>query len=477
MASAAVDAMLDSRRAFAVAAAGCGKTELLGQLVADQRSGRQLVLTHTHAGVAAIKKRIAAMRVPRDKFHLDTIAGWSLRYGAAYPAISGYRPGAEADPDWAATYPGAERVCRTTLGNRVLLASYNGVLVDEYQDCSLKQHALVRALADCIPCRGVGDPLQTIFGFRDDPVVPWTTIQNDFEVVDGALTEPWRWRRQGRNAQLGEWLVAARTQLETTGRLVIAGDAPVNWVQHNANVEAPETWASTCRNVGAPGTESVVAILKWPNKCKDLAKRMGGRWPIVERFDDPDLLRLGVKLVGADGPTAVEALVEFVSERMTAMGTALKTAVDAIKAGRGVSRITKNRDHADRLSALAKAPTPANALAWLEGVLAHRGEWWLYRRECVLQLREALRHCNGETLVELPDMVAAARTRARHRGRENHRRTIGTPLLVKGLEFDHAVLLWEPDHLSVEGLYVALTRASKSLTIVSRSRTLVPEGT
>jgi DNA helicase-2/ATP-dependent DNA helicase PcrA len=474
MANAAVEAMLGSRRAFAVAAAGCGKTELLGQLVADQRSGRQLVLTHTHAGVAAIKKRLADMRVPRDKFHLDTIAGWCLRYGAAYPAISGYRPGAEADPDWAATYPGAERVCRTALGKRVVSESYSGVLIDEYQDCSLKQHALARALAESVPCRGVGDPLQTVFGFRDDPVVPWDTIKVDFEIVDGALSEPWRWRREGCSAALGEWLVAARTQLEATGRLVIAADAPIRWVEHAPNAEAPEVWAAACRNVGAAANETVVAILKWPNKCKDLARRMGGRWPIVERFDDPDLLRLGAKLVDADGPTAVGALVEFVSERMTAMGTALRTAVDAIRAGRGVSRITKNRDHADRLSALASAPTPANALAWLEGVLAHRDDWWLYRRECVFQLREALRHCNGESFAELPDMVAAARTRARHRGRLTHRCTIGTPLLVKGLEFDHAVLLWEPDHSSVQGLYVALTRASKSLTIVSRSRKLQP---
>lgn len=485
MANVAVDAMLGSTRSFAVAAAGCGKTELLGQLVADQRSGRQLVLTHTHAGVAAIKRRLAELRVPREKFQLDTIAGWCLRYGAAYPAISGYRPGAEADPDWTATYPGAEKVCRAALGKKVIRESYDGVLVDEYQDCSLKQHALVRALAECIPCRGVGDPLQTIFGFRDDPVVPWATINADFEVVDDALTEPWRWRREGRNAALGEWLVAAREQLKETGRLVIADDAPVTWVHHNAAVPPPEAWATACRSVDAPTTETVVAILQWPGECRDLAKRMGGRWPIVERFDDPDLLRLGVKLVDANGAEVVEAIVDFVSQRMTAMGTALKTTVDSIKAARGVSRITKNRDHADRLNALATTPTPANALAWLEGVLAHKDDWWLYRRECVYQLREALRHCTEDTFAELPDMVAAARTRARHRGRLTHRRTIGTPLLVKGLEFDHAVLLWEPNprpgqrpsHPSVQGLYVALTRASKSLTIVSRSRTLVPEGT
>lgn len=474
--------MLRSRRSFVVAAAGCGKTELLACLVADQRSGRQLVLTHTHAGVAAIKKRLVDLRVPHDKFQLDTIAGWCLRYGAAYPSISGYRPGAEADPDWAATYPGAEKVCRTALGKKVIRESYSGVLVDEYQDCSLKQHALVSALAECIPCRGVGDRLQTIFGFRDDPVVPWATINSDFEVVDDALTEPWRWRREGRNAALGDWLVAARQQLEMTGRLVIAEDAPITWVQHDAATSPPEAWAAACRSVAAPASETVVAILQWPAECMDLAKRLGGRWPIVERFDDPDLLQLGVKLVDADGPTVVGALVEFVSERMTAMGTALKTAVDAIKAGRGVSRITKNRDHADRLSALANSPTPANALAWLEGILAHKNDWWLYRRECVFQLREALRHCTGITFAELPDMVAAARTRARHRGRLAHRRTIGTPLLVKGLEFDHAVLLWEPNprpgraarHFSTQGLYVALTRASKSLTIVSHSRTLIP---
>jgi hypothetical protein len=475
MGNAAVESMLSSRRAFAVAAAGCGKTELLGQFVADQRSGRQLVLTHTHAGVAAIKRRLVYMRVPHDKFHLDTIAGWCLRYGAAYSGLSGFRLDAEADPDWDATYPGAERVCRSSLGRRVIRESYDGVLVDEYQDCTTKMHAVVRAIGDCIPCRGAGDPLQSVFGFRNDPVVPWETVKTDFEVIDGALTEPWRWRRQGRSAALGDWLVAARTQLETTGRLVIAEGAPVTWVQHASNIETAEAWATACRRAGT-ANESVVAILKWSTKCPDLARRLGGRWPIVERFDDPDLLELGVKLADADGPRVVGELVEFMAKRMTGIGTDLNPIVEAIKAGRGTSRFTKNREQAARLGTLASNPTPANALAWLEGALAQRDEWWLYRRECVFQLLEALRHCSDTTFAELPDMVAAARTRARHRGRNTYRRTIGTPLLVKGLEFDHAVLLWEPDHLSVQGLYVALTRASKSLTIVSRSRTLIPEG-
>lgn len=112
------------------------------------------------------------------------------RHGVAYPAISGFHDGAEADPDWINTYPGTEKVCRSALGKRVIRESYDGVLIDEYQDCSLKQHALVSALGDCIPCRGVGDPLQTVFGFRDDPVVPWTTITTDFDVLDCGLRDP-----------------------------------------------------------------------------------------------------------------------------------------------------------------------------------------------------------------------------------------------------------------------------------------------
>lgn len=467
----AVDTMLGSRRAFAVAAAGCGKTELLGRIVADERSGRQLVLTHTHAGVAAIKKRLIDLRVPHEKYQLDTIAGWCLRYGAAYSGISGLRVDAEGDPDWDRTYPGAERVCRTSLGRRVFCKSYSGVLVDEYQDCSEKQHAVVRALAEGLPCRGVGDPLQSVFGFRGDPCVSWGVIQSEFEVLDGALTHPWRWQRPGRNAALGSWLVEARRDLEAKGRLELSPDAPVTWIRHDG--DQVQAWAEVCRDIGGYG-DTAVAVLKWTPQCIQLARRLGSGWPVVEKFDDPELLRLGLKFASEDGREIVAALFEFLAERITHLGTELRPIVEAMQEGRSTSRFTKHKDHAGRLEALAKSPTPGAVLAWLEGILANR-KWWLYRPECVLQLRAALRECVRGVLSDVPDAVAAARTRARHRGRLTHRRTIGTPLLVKGLEFDHAVVLWEPAHLTLQGLYVAITRASKSLTIVSASRTLIPE--
>jgi superfamily I DNA/RNA helicase len=69
-----------------------------------------------------------------------------------------------------------------------------------------------------------------------------------------------------------------------------------------------------------------------------------------------------------------------------------------------------------------------------------------------------------------------AADRVRHRismaGRTLPRRTVSTPLLLKGLEFDHVVV---PDarhfvgerHAQAKLFYVAISRATRSLTITS----------
>jgi DNA helicase IV len=46
------------------------------------------------------------------------------------------------------------------------------------------------------------------------------------------------------------------------------------------------------------------------------------------------------------------------------------------------------------------------------------------------------------------------------------RRIVSRTLLIKGLEFDHAIVA-NADELDAKELYVAITRGSKSLTILS----------
>jgi DNA helicase IV len=52
---------------------------------------------------------------------------------------------------------------------------------------------------------------------------------------------------------------------------------------------------------------------------------------------------------------------------------------------------------------------------------------------------------------------------------------MGRTLLIKGLEFEHAILV-APEDLNTQNLYVAITRGTHSLTIITNADTLHPGG-
>ena len=49
-------------------------------------------------------------------------------------------------------------------------STYSGLFVDEYQDCTKKQHEIIKILAELIPTRILGDFLQGIFEFNEPTV-------------------------------------------------------------------------------------------------------------------------------------------------------------------------------------------------------------------------------------------------------------------------------------------------------------------
>jgi hypothetical protein len=100
------------------------------------------------------------------------------------------------------------------------------VFVDEYQDCTASQHGLVLQLADLLPTRVVGDPLQGIFEYGGG-VVDWDAdVFPIFDRLDD-LEVPWRWRDS--NPELGEWLLELRANL-LTGSPTDISTAPLHWV-------------------------------------------------------------------------------------------------------------------------------------------------------------------------------------------------------------------------------------------------------
>ena len=81
-------------------------------------------------------------------------------------------------------------------------------------------------LAELLPCRILGDPLQGIFDFGANEPVDWQRdIDSFFEPLPG-LETPWRW--DGHNPSLGEWLLGVREKLVAGEEIDLRG-APVQW--------------------------------------------------------------------------------------------------------------------------------------------------------------------------------------------------------------------------------------------------------
>ena len=215
--------LLGAKRAFVIAPAGCGKTQLIAQTVRLDTERRSLVLTHTHAGVDALRKRLKQLGTEASTYEVETIAGWSLRLAASFPNTSGITMKRPINRQWEAVYAAATQLLSTEAIRAVMRASFDSVYVDEYQDCSPSQHDIVLKLADVLPTCILGDPLQGIFDFGGSEIVDWKKhVEAHFEELPGP-SEPHRWRK--KNPALGSWLLTVRGRLEA-GQPVDLRQAP-----------------------------------------------------------------------------------------------------------------------------------------------------------------------------------------------------------------------------------------------------------
>jgi len=97
-----------------------------------------------------------------------------------------------------------------------------------------------------------------------------------------------------------------------------------------------------------------------------------------------------------------------------------------------------------------------------------------YRWELLRDFQGGLRAFIAGDAESLSEAVWSIRDLSRRIGRSLPRRVIGTTKLLKGLEFDTAIVL-DAQTLRRKDLYVALTRASKRLIILSGSPILDPD--
>lgn len=463
--------LASSTRSAMIAAAGCGKTEVLAAAVATRVGSRELILTHTHAGVEAMRRRLKKFGVPARAYEIDTIAGWALGLATAFPKTSAL-PNMEprANSEYSAVYGGATKLLALRPIREVIRVSYSGVYVDEYQDCTVQQHDLVVALMDIIPCRILGDPLQGIFNFGDNESIRWDEHVTPSFVKLAGPTTPWRWANS--NPSLGEWLQHVRTKLEQ-GQEVDLQNAPVHWVDASNPQTKRQKQLTACFNAANNLDETVIAIHGLPNQCRAIASNLKGRYSCIEAIDTEDLYDFAARFDDSTGSSRAVAVIDFAFKCMTAVKTELKTIRNAFERN-SFGRIQKHPGCLEALRAVSEGDSVAAIETALQSI-SEIQDAHIYRREL---FREMMRSVRVLLLGEAKTLAEAAwivRNRARQRGRILPRCAVGTTLLVKGLEFDHAIVL-DADAYNRQNLYVALTRGSKSLTVVSRSRIVRPTG-
>src|SRR5207237_6141992 len=108
----------------------------------------------------------------------------------------------------------------------------------------------------------------------------------------------------------------------------------------------------------------------------------------------------------------------------------------------------------------------------LDAFLALQEKPVFVSREVWTGLRQAAGACVSGSARSLRRIAWEHRDLLRRTGRKPPRHCLATPLLVKGLEFDHALILDAADFPDAESLYVCLTRASRSVTLRSEAMTL-----
>lgn len=458
-------ALAAARRASVIAPAGCGKTELIARAIASNGDGRSLVLTHTHAGVKAIKDRLSRYQIGAARARVETIAGWCLRYAAAYPGRSGLLITQPVAAQWQQTYAGASRLLDSVFIQQVVLASYSDIYVDEYQDCTAAQHDVICKLVRLLPCRVLGDPLQGIFDFAE-PTVRWAQdVQTPFPHLL-ELNTPWRWR--GRNELLGDWLLEARRRL-LAGEEIDLRHPAVTWERVSPDAQRRHAY----RLNQLDGT--VLALRKWPNASHDFGRAMGGIYRSMEEMECNALLALARRLPGLRGPARVWAILQFASNCMTGVREAVGAIWGASEAGRHpeVNRLGASREVATALIAAADSENVA-LLQTAARIIERLPNTRLFRMELWREFLHTLAEATDSGYESLEEKAWTIRNRHRILGRSLDRRTISRPLLIKGLECDHSCILdldeYENARRPGEGaknVYVALTRGSRSLTVLS----------
>lgn len=466
-----------SPNGYIEAPAGFGKTYLILDTIKKNPGRKQLILTHTIAGVASLRAKMKQHGVESAGVSIETIAGWCQRYVLAFPGI------AKADLEilrardpksyWDHIYSTFGNLLANKHIKGVIQHSYGGIYVDEYQDCTNQQHEIIVGLMKILPVRVLGDPLQGIFNLVPGEMIDWSLVEESF-VKQGTLDTPHRWIQAG-NPEYGEWIKEVRKSL-LAGEEIDLSKAPnmVKVVVLTGDFMTDmKTTLYEARKTLPPGSRRLIIGDKIGVVSKKLVINLSRpRYKLLESIYSKDVtdLREWARAVDIDSKDAELKLLNLLVKCFSGLPSNLKLAAVKILSGAGSG---SKHEFVATLRDLHDEFNPSNALRVLSSFQNHE-DTSCHRYQPVMIIEMALVGVSEGRYDSLYDSMEAAIASLSRKGRLIPRYSIGSTLLVKGLEVEEAIIL-NAHNLSRNDLYVALSRPTRQITIFTDSKILAPK--
>lgn len=460
-----------------IAPAGYGKTHTIVECLNHTKDvGKQLILTHTHAGVASIKEKIKKGKISSSSYNVETITSFAQRYVMSFYTGTDIPEQSDSKKYYSFIIEKATALFRLNPIKSILLNNYSGLFVDEYQDCTLPHHTLVLTLSELFPTRILGDYLQGIFGFNGESLVNLEDAisMGSFANKKSELVTPYRWLN-GNNEPLGNDLKEIRSILINKSEIDLANykSIEVNLIQEKDLHDPRKEYYKIITRLLS---ESSLLLLHHDstsiNPRLKLVKKFNNRFSLIESIDDKDFYSLSRQ---ADSLTKAQAVL-FIKGFCEKLFN--KTGVSNWFNKKGFKKKTTEADKLLLEPIFNKINQIGECISFLliSEILKEISclpEMKCYRKELFNSFCKALDEAESES-ISVYQAMTDKRNTVRRIGRKILGRCIGTTLLTKGLEFDVVVLINAHKFECPKHLYVAMTRATKRLIIFTDTNKLNP---
>ena len=478
-----------------IAPAGHGKTTAIADYLLLCGNGScQLVLTHTHAGIASLRKKFTHKNVPTDRYQLDTITGFAQKYVLGFCGDKAL-PDEEAKDYFDEAVNKCTEILRRPLVQKVITSTYQGIIVDEYQDCTQDQHQMIMALAENLPLHILGDPLQGIFSFEKKPMVDFNSDLGFF-IEHRFLATPWRW--ENTNPVLGQSIYNMRLALER-GQIVPLQDN-VNGgirVYHHENVnEYDQEYLNWLRQLIKFHETASTHILMptYYEKNEYGVNRLRGdvndrislktqfdfrnEYEILDAIDSSEYYSLAkradtflMKCRQGSRLKRIQHIFDLVIDMRFTKGSVGKwikrTENRLIDRNKFKNESRTLEELMDAFETRLSMESFYNLIRYLSNLPEMKCYHWGVKNSFLRSLRYAtLQNCTiFEAMKHLKSMI-------RHQGRKIEGKCIGTTLLTKGLEFDTVIILYPERFEDKKNFYVAISRACKKLVMITQKESI-----